>query len=245
MIYPFARPLFDLCAPIVWHGQRSKRAVALTFDDCYSYDLLISMEGILDANSSAKVTFFPTGIALRNTSSKDPHLWKRFLDKGHEIGYHGYNHEMPSNLDYWQSTADFGKWKETLHSVLGHPANVKFARPPYGDISSNFLRICCENSLIIVMWSANWSIAHRTGYREVDLVQGGDIVIFHIRYQDIVNFETILPMLRDKGLAVVSLSELLLAQDNIPEKSEYQISDSEIEPEAKRFPNRSTKICIK
>ncbi|WP_160316711.1 polysaccharide deacetylase family protein [Thermanaerothrix daxensis] len=218
------------------------RAVSLTFDDCYDYALLSCMENFLDDHPNVKVTFFPTGIALIQTSLKDPCIWKRFLIKGHEIGYHGYNHDMPSTMDLRQSTIDFEKWQETLTDVLGTATNVRFARPPYGDISYNFLRVCCENNLIVVMWSANWSTSHLTDYREVYFAQGGDIVLFHVRAQDVQNFQSVLPILQNRSLDAVCLSDLLLDQEA---KLDIHPASREIEYETSSSSNRKARTWVR
>lgn len=198
---------------VIWHGSRERQAIALTFDDCYDYELLCRLESILDQNPEVHITLFPTGIALLNTFSKCQQLWQRFLAKGHEIACHGYSHAMPSTLGYWQMVGDFDNWSTALSIVTSKEVSIRFARPPYGDLSRNFLRVCRERNITPVMWSANWSMSHKTSYQEVEEVKNGDIVIFHVRHQDIENLRNILPILQKKAMRAVGLSELLFEQD--------------------------------
>ncbi|WP_299027773.1 polysaccharide deacetylase family protein [uncultured Thermanaerothrix sp.] len=229
----------------IWHGGRDKQAIALTFDDCYDYELLCGLENILDQNPEVHITFFPTGIALLNTFSKCQQLWQRFLAKGHEIGYHGYDHAMPSNLGYQQTVADFDNWNMALSMVMSREVSIRFARPPYGDLSQNFLRVCRERNIIPVMWSANWSTSHKTNYKEVEEVQNGDIVIFHIRHQDIESFENILPILQKKAMRAVGLSELLFGQDETV-TSEIPRPASEAQQKSLcAYPGSRRDVCIK
>jgi hypothetical protein len=44
-----------LTPPIFWHGKRHLPYLSLTFDDCYNFALLQSLEQLLDANPSIKV----------------------------------------------------------------------------------------------------------------------------------------------------------------------------------------------
>lgn len=243
--FPFLKPFLQPfwadgnCLDVVWHGDRTKKTIAITFDDCYDFEALVQLEKILDKNPEISVTFFPTGIALLNTFVKDREIWRRLFTKGHEIGYHGYSHEWPSSLTYHQTNEDFDRWHEVLEKVLANNYKLKFARPPYGDLSQNFLRVCCERSIFPVMWSANWSTVHKTNYQDIQ-VKRGDIVIFHIRYQDVENFRTVLPMLRQQAWQLVNLSGLLLNQDAREEVFEEFLCD-----ELSAFCQKRSKICIR
>lgn len=221
----YAKPLVRaLCEPaVIWHGKRDVPLIALTFDDCYNLIALHELEDILDDNIEARVTFFPTGLALRNTSSKDAELWQRLLAKGHEIAYHGYSHDLPSTMSTNEMIADFEGWYGLCSQVLDRTPEVRFARPPYGDMSSSFMNLCCERSLVPVMWSSNWGGIHRRRYREVEQVQNGDIVLLHIRQQDVENARAALPIIKEKRLRVVTLSELL--SDSLERRNHEQEDD--------------------
>ncbi len=198
---------------IFWHGSRHLPYVSITFDDCYHSALLQDLERSLEAYPSIRVTFFPVGIALINTTSRDPQLWKRLLGKGHEIGYHGYAHEYPGKLSSAQMLSDFDKWLEACTQVLGEVPMVRFARPPYGDLSYSFLNLCVEQNLIPAMWSAIWAGALENARRKMARVRNGDIILLHVRYQDIENAREALPIVQSLSLRAVTLSKLYSASE--------------------------------
>src|ERR1035437_10123020 len=76
-----------LLAPSVWRGPATRRAIALTFDDgpSESTPLLLA----LLAQHRAKVTFFVCGHHARRL----PHVIRRAVREGHEIGNHTDTHE--------------------------------------------------------------------------------------------------------------------------------------------------------
>ncbi|MCX7975578.1 MAG: polysaccharide deacetylase family protein [Bellilinea sp.] len=209
--YPAIKPfLNEACIPAVyWHGDRQIPAVAITFDDCYGHEQLRNLEELLDENPDIQVTFFPTGIGLLAQLSKDEKIWNRLLSKGHEIGYHGYNHAQPSSLSMGATLQDFKEWNNALTQILGSPIVIKYARPPYGDLCRNFLKLSCSQNFATIMWSQNWSLVHKTNFQELKTIQNGDIVLFHIREQDITNFKECIPRIRELGLRMVNLTTLL------------------------------------
>ncbi|WP_448334762.1 polysaccharide deacetylase family protein [Bellilinea sp.] len=208
--YPAIRPFVESACypPIHWNGNRKISAIAVTFDDCLNYDQLKELESVLDSNPDLQVTFFPTGSGLLSTSSKESEIWKRLFSKGHEIGYHSYSHSQPSSLSYDNTLHEFYEWRRALTKILGEETVIKYARPPFGDISWNFLRLCCNQNLSVVMWSQNWSLVHKNNFLELKSTQNGDIVLFHIRKQDIQNFKDCVPRVRDLGFRMVNLTSL-------------------------------------
>ena len=76
-----------LLAPTRWRGPRTRRALALTFDDGPSEMTARVLE--LLARHDAHATFFACGHHVRRL----PHVAVRVLREGHEIGNHTDTHE--------------------------------------------------------------------------------------------------------------------------------------------------------
>lgn len=82
--------------PSVWHGNRDRRELALTFDDGPSPATVV----LLDLLEKHKVTatFFQCGLHVR----RYPQVVKRIAAAGHEIGNHTDTHPR-----LWMKSSDF------------------------------------------------------------------------------------------------------------------------------------------
>ncbi len=194
--------------PVFWRGDSRLPYLSLTFDDCYVYSYLRQLEKLLDGHPSIKVTFFPTGTAIQNAEKQDPSFWSRMVGKGHEMGYHGYNHQYPSKLSNSEMLSDFDKWLDSAQRALGDKPTIRFARPPYGDLSLSFQNLCVKRNLVAAMWSTYWGGGPQVAHQEIENMKSGDIVLFHIDYWDIENAEYAIPLLAKNSLYAVTLSNL-------------------------------------
>ena len=57
------------------------------------------------------------------------------MEKGHEIGYHTFDHVNLGVMSPATALMDYDKWYAALTQVLGTEYNVRFVRPPYDIIS--------------------------------------------------------------------------------------------------------------
>jgi len=196
---------------VFYQGSSNYNHVALTYDDCYLTTMLHRLENILDRYPRVRVTLFPVGEAIINNQVKDPGIWKRFIDKGHEIGYHSFNHINPELQSKEKVIADFDRWIDALRNVLGDEPIVHFARPPFGNTSQSFLYMCTQRRLVPAMWSTGWggpteSVITYT----VPKIRRGDIVLLHTRQDDIDTTLDALPELAERGIQAVTLTSLYL-----------------------------------
>ena len=196
--------------PVMVHGRRDLPYAALTFDDCYLFHEMQRLEAFLDGTPGLKVTFFPVGTALENTARKDPDLWPRLYAKGHEFGYHSYDHTPPSEMSTPAAIADYDRWLEAVSRAIGEQPPVRFARPPFGDRSFSFLDMCVARELIVAMWSTDWPAMLDPNRRFSRRVESGDVIIFHTRSEDIDSLPTVLAMLREHKLYAMTMSEMYL-----------------------------------
>ena len=204
---------------VIYQGSAHYKRVALTYDDCYLVSMLHRLEDILGQHPDVRITLFPVGEALLNNQTKDPGVWNRFVDKGHEIGYHSFDHTNPEVVSAENVVADYDRWLNALREVLGQEPVVRFARPPYGNTSSSFLYMCAQRGLVPTMWSTGWggpteSVVTYT----VPKIQRGDIVLLHTRPEDMDTTADALPELAARNIQPVTLSQLYL--DLLKEQNE-------------------------
>lgn len=196
---------------ILYQGSTHYYRVALTYDDCYLVTMLHKLEEILEQHPDVRITLFPVGEALLNNQSKDPGVWKRFYNKGHEIGYHSFDHTNPQVVSPENVVADFDRWFSALREVLEEVPVVRFARPPFGNTSPSFLYMCAQRGLVPTMWSTGWggpteSVVNYT----VPKIKRGDIVLLHTRPEDMETTTDALPKLAERGIQPVTLSHLYI-----------------------------------
>ena len=107
-------------------GPRTRKVVALTFDDGYSPRQTRAIFNILRADH-VMATFFPYARAMYT----DPSLWHEIAAAGYPIGNHTYSH---ANLTYLSTAAAISELthaRATIAHITGR-AEPAIMRPPYG-----------------------------------------------------------------------------------------------------------------
>lgn len=197
--------------PVIFQGSPHYKRVALTYDDCYLVTMVQRLEGILAQHPDVRITLFPVGEALLSNQQKDPGIWKRFYKKGHEIGYHSFDHTNPQVMSADKMVTDYDLWLDALREVLGEEPLVRFARPPFGNTSPSFLHMCAVRGLVPTMWSTGWGgETEKVVNYIVPRIQRGDIVLLHTRIEDMDTTEKALPELAARAIQPVTMSRIYL-----------------------------------
>lgn len=171
---------------------------------------MLRLEEILAGYPNVKVTFFPLGYALDNVERRQPGIWQRLYQDGHEFGFHAFG------IDHFNAFAetveslhkDYEQWYAMLTSVLGTAPVVRFARPPFNAISDNLLQMYRERGLIPTQFSGGWTGKPQDAQWEIRRTGPGDIIQMHIRSEQIENTRAGLAWHADKPLRFVTLSVL-------------------------------------
>ena len=198
----------NFTAPLIWNGSRKFKRIAFTYDDCYLLYRMQTLEELLDQYPEFKVTFFPVGVKLVSLEQQDPGIWKRLVDKGHEIGYHTYDHVNIGVMSPAAALMDYDKWNATLTDVLGSPYPVRFIRPPYDIISYTLDVLCQERGLVAAMFSVGGGGEPADVFRALQKAQNGDIVQMHIRTQDYNSSVLSFPWLKENNWELVTMTKL-------------------------------------
>ena len=111
---------------VVFHGPRTDKVVALTFDDGYAPANVRQIFGEL-TRAGVAATFFVNGAYLR----WDPKLWRSIAEAGYPIGNHTVLHEDVRNRPPGQVAADLVRNARLVLAATGRPMIPVF-RPPYG-----------------------------------------------------------------------------------------------------------------
>lgn len=198
----------DFTAPLIYHGSRKHRYMAFTYDDCYLLNRMQDIEALLDEFPDFHVTFFPVGEKLLDLDRQDKGIWKRLVDKGHEIGYHTYDHVNLGVMTLETALEDLDKWNDALTEVLGMQYEIKFVRPTYDIISYTLDALCQERGLVAVLFSVGGGGKPDIVMNAIRAGKNGDIVQMHVRTEDYTTSQQAFPYLKEQGIGLVTLSQL-------------------------------------
>jgi peptidoglycan-N-acetylglucosamine deacetylase len=162
-------------APSVYHGDRSRSALALTFDDGPSETTPALLE-ILAANR-VRATFFMCGHNVRRL----PGIAREVARAGHEIGNHTDTHPR---FDFKSAEFIYREIATAQESIGEHTgATPAFFRAPYGVRWFGLRRAQQPLGLTGVMWTTigrDWSLpSHRIFARLTRGASNGAILCLH------------------------------------------------------------------
>ena len=198
-----------------WHVETDEPLVALTFDDGPGPKWTPTVLDALDRND-APATFFMVGEHLTRYAG----LVRGRLGR-HEVGNHTWAHRDLAQLDEAGVRDQLGRTHDAIRRLTGRTATVM--RPPWGHIAGSALEVADEMGYDVIMWSQQM---HEVAYARnppeqvkaiVGAVRPGSIVLAHdigddSRLVAINQLDKIIAGFRDRGLRLVTVSELLAAR---------------------------------
>jgi peptidoglycan/xylan/chitin deacetylase (PgdA/CDA1 family) len=164
---------------VIFHGPRTDRVVALTFDDGYGpANVRLIFDELTRAGVAA--TFFVNGAYLQ----LDPKLWRSIAAAGFPIGNHTVLHEDVRARPPGQVESDLVRNARLVQQVTGHPMIPVF-RPPYGyhDAASDAAAVAAGFPTI-VLWDVTGGDSSRHAGDAAVLASAsagrpGSIVLLH------------------------------------------------------------------
>ena len=133
--------------PVLYAGDRTRKEIALTFDDGPVPD---GTERILDILSShhVKATFFCIGQRV----VENPSLLQAIKSGGHIIGNHSYSHHFFFDLfPLPRMVAELENANLAIEKATS--LRPKLFRPPYGVLNPNLRRAVLDSGFTTVGWS--------------------------------------------------------------------------------------------
>jgi len=200
--------------PSVWRGPRTRRAVALTFDDGPSQDT----PRILDilARHGVAATFFPCGANVERL----PEVTQAVAGAGHEIGNHSHTHPLCCFRPPEFIEADMARAQQVILEHTG--VNPGWFRAPYGVRWFGMRRAQGRLNLKGVMWTVigyDWNLAAGAIVeRMAGRVSNGAILCLHdgreLRARPDIGatveaVRRLVPLLLDRDYKLETVSQLL------------------------------------
>lgn len=197
-----------------WRGRRDTNAVALTFDDGPSPDT----ESLLDVlkKHEVRATFFLIGQAAECYTP----IAQRITREGHEIGNHSYSHPIYLYCGAQETRRQLHQAQASIEKATG--VRPLFARPPCGVRTRAFFKAARELRLTTVQWTCTGCDWKHISVGEIARnvlkdVSAGSIILLHDgdsaskfnRHKTVVALPLIIEGLRERGLHIAPLSQLL------------------------------------
>lgn len=203
-----------LFGPSVCHGDRSRRAIALTFDDGPTRGTLDLLDVL--ARFGVRATFFHCGAQVERA----PAIAREVAARGHEIGNHTHTHARL----YLRTSRFIHEELARAQSAIGAATGQapRLFRAPYGVRWFGLRAAQRELGLLGVMWTAlgrDWRLpAEAVAARIAEAAQPGAIVCLHDGRElapdpDVSNtVEAVrrsLPLLIDSGFGFETVSQII------------------------------------
>lgn len=197
---------------VITHGDRDKSQVALTFDDGFLPGQVERILRVAD-DYNLRFTFFPVGWRVLDTH---PDLWRNVVSLGHEIQNHSHSHRILRGdlISQDDMVYDIGLHQVLLNDILGYHYQERFFRPPGGYIEPAVMFAAESLDFQVVTWSLSSGGTDKlatpnSSFRNVVRATNGDIVLLHCINNDTLELPRIIETLQNKGLELVTLSNLL------------------------------------
>lgn len=197
---------------ILFYGDRSKRSVALTFDDGPHPRDTPRVLDVLEKHQ-VRATFHLVG----KQAEQYPGLVQQIHRSGHQLALHCYRHlPLPlENLDTLRIQLQ-GIRNMIADSCGILPEAIRDLRPPYGAFNERTLAHLTEWGYRLVMWSCippHWMQPMSWSVRQImDAVMPGAVIVLHdghghgTRVAEIV--DQIVPRIQSLGYEFVRVEEM-------------------------------------
>jgi len=203
-------------APVLSHGSRSRKVVALTFDDGYNPTNTLRILDVL-RRYRVNATFFVTGRAVELF----PAVWREVAGDGFPIGDHTYDHHDLTRLCFAAQLRELTRQAAVLREAL-ETGPIALMRPPYGARDRlTTLAATAAGDEAIVTWDVDtrdWSGISAAAIARRALAGGkGSIVLMHTLYRTTASaLPSIIAGYRARGFTFVTVGELLGVPGPVP-----------------------------
>lgn len=198
--------LAEESAFVVRNGDREKKQVAITIDDCFNLEMAQRAYD-LSMQYNVPITFFVLGIKLQE---EDAALWHAIAESHNEIGNHTYGHISLAELTPRQIYTQLTKTQEALDRVLGYHYPMQVFRPPYGHLNRDGKKhVNAAVQAVGYDHGVLWDISQTDFDKCYPQVKNGSILLFHTNKKDLKCIEQLIPRLLEDGYELVTVSEML------------------------------------
>lgn len=199
---------------VLFHGNISRREIALTFDDGpHPHDTPQVLDVL--AKHEVHATFFLIGQDIELY----PNLVNQIHHSGHQLALHCYRHLPFPLLNASTLKGQLTRTRNAIASACGiSPESIRDVRPPYGFFTRKTISLLNEWGYRLTLWDnmplhflqpASWTIK-----QVLKLTAPGSVIVLHDghghgkKVAHVVN--VIVPQLKAKGFEFVTIEQMRL-----------------------------------
>ena len=219
-----AKPVFQDSALVFFHGDRSQKTVALTFDACPAYGPLSFDRKVFQTlvDSQVPATIFLSGKWMRAHKKEMEELTANPL---FEFGNHSFSHHHMADMPADSIVLEVQKVQHILSNVYHKTA--KIFRAPFGELSAGLIQSVQSLGLTVVQFDLasgdpDTSISKDRLIRyAVRSARSGSIIVMHINGRGrhtAGSLPAIIEGLRKRGFRFVTVTELMQKSDTAVKK---------------------------
>ena len=190
-----------------YEGEKGHNAVAFGMNVDWGTEYIPAILDIFK-EEDVKITFFLTG----RWCQENPEVAKTIYQSGMEIGNHGLKHKSPAGMTYEENMADIEAAENIINDALG--IKTMLFAPAAGEIESQVLNAAADLGYKTILWSVDtidWQkpTPEVITQRVVDKAEDGSIVLMHPTENTLKALPSMIEALKEKGLNIVTVSQLL------------------------------------
>lgn len=206
--------LDDFPTAPLFNGNPDRPAVAVILNIAWGDEHLDGIISLFE-RAGARLTICPVGEWLDGNAERAAWI-AAAAERGHEIGNHGYYNRPMTYPDPRKVRDEIQRTSDLIEAACGRRPAI-FA-PPMGERSPTMLEAAAGDGYRTVIWSLDTIDWRLEGVdviyqRVASRVKAGDIILSHPTPQTGPAFARLLPVIAEKGLTVVTVSELIAPEE--------------------------------
>ncbi len=191
----------------IYKGDSGKNNACLMINVYWGTEFLEDMLNILDKNN-VKTTFFVGGYWVE----KNTDILQKIINKGHEVGNHGYFHKNQDKLSITQNIEEIKRCNDLVKKTTDYEMSL-FA-PPSGAVGENVLQASSSLDMKTIMWTKDtidWR-DHDSNLilqRATKNIQNGDFILAHPTEHTVKALQGIIDAYKNSGINLTTVTNCL------------------------------------